>query len=163
MNESLICKGCIEYFVSNGKYYAIEDGVRKEVTPGSQLYLTALIAAVSHKNYCKFKKTYGLGNDMVYGFIRDYLSAFNERADIVDGKLCDCDGEKVTIINHAIVTPREKDIIKGMSEGLCDKQIADHLGISTLTVNTILKNLRYKIQATSKYHIVSLSAKAGLV
>jgi DNA-binding CsgD family transcriptional regulator len=163
MNESLTCNDCIEYFIKDGKYYALSGGVVSEVTPGSQLYLTALIAVVSHKDYDNLVKKYGKGNDLVYGFIRDYLSGFNHTADIVDGKLIDCDGERVTIINQATVTPREKDIIRCISDGLCDKQVADLLGISVLTVNTILKNLRTKIHATSKYHIVSLSAKAGLV
>jgi DNA-binding CsgD family transcriptional regulator len=163
MNESLICKGKIEYFVRDGKYYAIEDGVRHEVTPGSQLYLTALLAAVSHKDYPKFKKAYGSGNDLVYGFINDYLSSFNDTADIIDGVLVDCDGEKVTIINGTKVSPRDRDIVKSAADGYADKQIADQLNTSVLTVNTQFKQMREKYQATSKYHLVSLFAKAGLV
>lgn len=163
MNEAIICKGKIEYFVREGKYFAMEDGIRKEVTPGSQLYLTALIAAVSHPDYEKLKKVYQKGNDLVYGFIKDYLSAFNETPDVVNGILCDCDGARVTIINGSKVSPRDKDIVKGAADGLCDKQIADHCNTSVLTVQTQFKNMREKYNATSKYHLVSLFSKAGLI
>jgi DNA-binding CsgD family transcriptional regulator len=37
------------------------------------------------------------------------------------------------------------------------------IGIATNTVITILKNIRSKTGATSKYHIVSLAAKSGLI
>ena len=163
MNKAIICKGCIEYFVIDDKYYAMQDGIRIEVTPGSQLYLTALLAAVSHPDYEKLKKVYEKGNDLVYGFIKDYLSSFNESPDIVNGILCDCDGDRVTLINGSKVSQRDKDVVKGAADGLCDKQIASLFNTSVLTVQTQFKNMREKYQATSKYHLVSLFSKAGVI
>lgn len=163
MNQSLTAEYYIEFFEKDGRFYALEAGHVTEVTPGSRYYLIALEVAVSHPDYQKLKKVYSLGNELVYGFLHDYLSGFNHTADVVDGKLCDCDGSRVAIVGESTITPRERDVIREISEGYADKQVADRLQIATNTVITILKNLREKTGATSKYHIVSLAAKAGVI
>jgi DNA-binding CsgD family transcriptional regulator len=163
MNQSLTAINCIEYFEKDGRFYALTGGVVSEVLPGTRLYLIALEAAVSHPDYPKFKKKYHMGNDLVFGFLHDYLSGFNHTADIVDGKLCDADGDRVAMVGESTITPRERDVIREISKGFADKQVADRLHIATNTVITILKNLREKTGATSKYHIVSLAAKAGVI
>lgn len=163
MNEALTRKDHIEFFEKDGQYYALEAGHVYEVTPGSRHYLVALEVAVSHHDYSKFKRKYALGNELVFGFIHDYLSGFNQAADVVEGKLCNCDGERVAQVGESNVTPRERDVIREISEGYADKQVADRLQIATNTVVTILKNIREKTGATSKYHIVSLAAKAGVI
>lgn len=163
MNQSLTTNNCIEYFEKDGHFYALNGGIVSEVLPGNRLYLIALEAAVSHPDYPKLKKRYALGNDLVFGFLHDYLSGFNHTADIVDDNLCDADGERVAMVGKSTITPRERDVIREISEGYADKQVADRLKIATNTVITILKNLREKTGATSKYHIVSLAAKAGVI
>lgn len=163
MNESLTSKDCIEFFIKDGRFYALHGGVTSEVTPGSELYLTALKLAVTHKDYPQLTKRYGLGNDLVYGFIRDYLAGFNGQADVVDEQLSDCDGQTVIIINNHKVTPRERQVIRAASNGLCDKQVASLLGNSVFTVNAMFKSLRFKWGATSKYHVIAMAAKAGVI
>jgi DNA-binding CsgD family transcriptional regulator len=91
------------------------------------------------------------------------MSGFNHNADVVDGKLVDFDGDKHALINQHEVTPRERDIIQLIGDGKADKQIADMLGISINTVLTIIARMREKMCATSKYHIVSMAAKAGII
>ena len=163
MNQSLTTKGCIEFFEKDGRFYAMEAGIVSEVLPGTRHYLIALEAAVSHPDYPKLKKKFEMGNDLVFGFLHDYLSGFNHTADVVDGHLCDADGDRVAMVGDSTITPRERDVIREISEGYADKQVADRLQIATNTVITILKNLREKTGATSKYHIVSLAAKAGVI
>jgi len=59
------------------------------------------------------------------------------------------------------LTARERDVIELVSQGLPDKQIADQLGISLLTVNSHLKNIYSKLgvhsraEAISKYFLIS--------
>ncbi|KAF0195261.1 MAG: hypothetical protein FD166_2977 [Bacteroidetes bacterium] len=163
MNESLTRENRIEFFETENRFYALDGGHVHEVTPGSKYYLVILEVAVAHPDYPKLKKKYEPGNDLVYGFIHDYLSAFNQEADVVDGRLCNCDGDRVAMVGESTITSRERDIIRQISEGYADKQVADRLKIATNTVITILKNIRKKTGATSKYHIVSLAAKAGVI
>lgn len=163
MNDALTSQGCIEFFEKDGRFYALEAGQVHEVLPGTRYYLIILEVAVSHPDYPKLKRKYALGNDLVFGFIHDYLSSFNHTADVVDYSLCDCDGDRVAMVGESTITPRERDVIREISEGYADKQVADRLQIATNTVITILKKLREKTGATSKYHIVSLAAKAGVI
>lgn len=162
-NQSLTQFGCIEYFEQGGKCFAIEGGITREVTPGSVYYLKALELAVSHPDYKKFRRHYKPGNELVFGFIREYLGNFNITPDVVDGQLVDCDGRTKAAINGRMITPRERDIIRLMGIGKADKEIAAALSISRNTVCTIIKLLREKIHATSKYHIVAMAAKAGIL
>jgi DNA-binding CsgD family transcriptional regulator len=162
-NQALIKFGCIEFFEVAGTCYAIEAGLTHEVTPGSVYYLKALELAVSHPDYKKFRQKFKPGNELVYGFIREYMGNFNIMPDVVNGKMVDCDGRTKAAINGRMITPRERDIIRLMGIGKADKEIADTLNISRNTVCTILKLLRDKLHATSKYHIVAMAAKAGIL
>ena len=163
MNPALTSPRHIEFFEKEGRFYALEAGEVHEVTPGSKYYLIALEMAVSHPDYKKLKIRYLPGNEIVFGFIHDYIGGWNEHPDITDGQLTDCDGAKCNCINNAKLTPREVDVVKKISEGYADKQVADILNIAHNTVITILKNIREKTGCTSKYHIVSLAAKAGVI
>lgn len=163
MNPALTTPGTIEFFEKDGVAFALESGQVHEVTPGSRHYLIALEIAVSHPKYKNLKVRYAPGNDLVYGFIHEILSGWNDMPDITNGMITDCDGVSCNFINHAHLTPREVDVVKKISEGYADKQVADMLHIATNTVITILKNIRAKTGCTSKYHIVSLAAKSGVI
>jgi len=163
MNSALTTPGHVEFFEVNGLCYALDGGKVNVVIPGSKYYLMALEAAISHSDYKKIKAVYGSGNALVYGFIHDYLGGWNDIPDLILSKIADFDGVKCNYINDVRLTPREVDIVKGIASGLADKQVADLLNIATNTVITILKNIRAKTGATSKYHIVSLAAKSGVI
>ena len=163
MNSALTTPGHIEYFIEQGLCYALDGGSVHVVIPGSKYYLLALESAIKHPEYKRLKLIYGSGNALVYGFIHDYMGGWNDKADIISNQLADCDGAKCHHINNVKLTPREVDVVTVMATGLADKQIADRLKIATNTVVTILKNIREKTGCTSKYHIVALAAKSGLI
>lgn len=53
------------------------------------------------------------------------------------------------------LTSRERDVMELVAKGLADKQIADRLGISLLTVNSHLKNIYAKLDVHSRAEAVS--------
>jgi len=165
LNKALTDKGSIEYFISDdGIVMAMEAGVAVPVHPDRNRYYNLILnILIEHPVYSKMRSRYENDVQFVFQFIHWYLSGFNQCADVVDGRLTDLDGEKHTLINHVEVTPREREIIELMGDGKADKQIADILGISINTVLTIIARMREKMCATSKYHIVSMAAKAGII
>lgn len=152
---------CIEFFRREGRYFALEGGQTFEVLPGTRYYLIALEAAIRHPEYPKFKRKYGLGNQLVYGFIDQVWSGFNELPDVINGRIADQDGDIYT--TAAKVNPREREVIQKMADGKSDKEIAEALFVSRHTVTTTIRNLREKLRASSKYHIVARAAEAGII
>lgn len=152
---------CIEFYRENGKYFAIENGVTHQVTPGSRHYLIALVEAIKHPNYSPMLRKYGRGDSMVFGFIDQVWSGFNELPDLVAGELADQDGDIYTALGK--VNPREREVIRKIAEGKSDKEIATDLFISVHTVTTTIRNLRNRLCASSKYHIISKAAMAGIL
>lgn len=61
------------------------------------------------------------------------------------------------------VTEREADVIKYISEGLSNKQIADKLCLSTHTVNTHRKNIMAKLGVNNTAGIVMYAVKNNLL
>jgi FixJ family two-component response regulator len=57
------------------------------------------------------------------------------------------------------LTPREKEVLDLVVAGLLNKQIADQLGMSELTVKTHRAHVMEKTQAESLAHLVRLSEK----
>jgi PAS domain S-box-containing protein len=54
------------------------------------------------------------------------------------------------------LSAREKEILKLSADGLIDKQIAEHLGVSVATVRTYWLRLRRKLGAVNKSHAIKL-------
>jgi FixJ family two-component response regulator len=57
------------------------------------------------------------------------------------------------------LTPREKEVLELVVSGLLNKQIADQLGMSELTVKTHRAHLMEKTKAESLAHLVRMSEK----
>jgi FixJ family two-component response regulator len=57
------------------------------------------------------------------------------------------------------LTPREKEVLELVVAGLLNKQIADELGMSELTVKTHRAHVMEKTQADSLAHLVRMSEK----
>jgi len=153
---------CIEFYRSeDGKYFAIENGVTHEVAPGTRYYLVALEAAIRHPQYSSMLRKFGRGNSLVFGFIDQVWSGFNDQPDIADCELADQDGDIYTSVGK--VNPREREVIRKIAEGKSDKEIATELFISVHTVTTTIRNLRDRLSASSKYHIISKAAMAGIL
>ena len=61
------------------------------------------------------------------------------------------------------LTPREKDVLRLLSDGLSYKMVADKLGISYFTVNAHIKNIYEKLHVHSLGEAVSLALKNKIV
>jgi FixJ family two-component response regulator len=57
------------------------------------------------------------------------------------------------------LTPREKEVLESVVEGLLNKQIADKLGMSELTVKTHRAHLMEKTRAESLAHLVRMAER----
>lgn len=57
------------------------------------------------------------------------------------------------------LTPREKEVLRLVVAGLLNKQIADELGTSELTVKTHRAHLMHKTQAESLAHLVRMAER----
>jgi DNA-binding NarL/FixJ family response regulator len=61
------------------------------------------------------------------------------------------------------LTSREKEILRLLVEGMSKKHLADHLCISTYTVDTHLKNIYAKLHVHSQIDLVSKTLKEHLL
>jgi DNA-binding CsgD family transcriptional regulator len=62
-----------------------------------------------------------------------------------------------------VLSKREKEIVKLLSEGLASKQISDILHISSHTVDTHRRNLLKKTGAKNTLELVVICLKKGLL
>jgi len=62
-----------------------------------------------------------------------------------------------------ILTQREREVLALLADGLGNKQIASHLGISTNTVKTHLELLFEKLDVSSRTEAVTAAARMGLL
>jgi DNA-binding NarL/FixJ family response regulator len=72
------------------------------------------------------------------------------------------EGETSTGIRH-VLTPREREVLRLVAEGMPTKQIADVLGISARTVETHRANLMRKLDARSVARLTQLAIREGLI
>jgi PAS domain S-box-containing protein len=63
---------------------------------------------------------------------------------------------------YASLTPRERDVMRGVMSGLLNKQVAAELGISEITVKAHRGRVMRKMQARSLVELVNLAATLGL-
>ena len=61
------------------------------------------------------------------------------------------------------LTPKEKEVLKYLSEGLSYKMVADKLGISYYTVNAHIKKIYEKLHVHSLTEAVSFALKNKIV
>lgn len=61
------------------------------------------------------------------------------------------------------LSPREREILALIADGLTDREIAEELFISVNTAKTHLKNILIKLQVKSRAQIVARGARAGLL
>jgi DNA-binding NarL/FixJ family response regulator len=61
------------------------------------------------------------------------------------------------------LTPRELEVLKLISDGRRNKQIASELGISETTINFHIKNLVDKLKAEDRTHAVVVALRRGLI
>jgi DNA-binding NarL/FixJ family response regulator len=61
------------------------------------------------------------------------------------------------------LTARESDVLQLLARGLCNKSIANRLGIAIGTVKYHVKAIMGKLEASSRTHAASIAAERGLV
>ena len=61
------------------------------------------------------------------------------------------------------VTPREREILHLVAEGLSSREIAEQLGVSVRTVETHRVNLLDKLRATNTAHLVRVAIRERLI
>jgi DNA-binding NarL/FixJ family response regulator len=61
------------------------------------------------------------------------------------------------------LTPREKEVLQLIAEGLTNPQIADKIFVSVLTVNSHRKNLLSKFEVSNTAALIREAAKMGLI
>jgi len=61
------------------------------------------------------------------------------------------------------LTPREVAVLRGISEGIGNKAIAEQLGISAGTVKDHVSNILAKLDANNRAHAVSIAIKRGII
>lgn len=61
------------------------------------------------------------------------------------------------------LTPREREILEMLAEGLADKEIAARLQVSTATVRTLVNAILAKTGARSRTQALILAVRHGLV
>ena len=62
----------------------------------------------------------------------------------------------------AELTPREREVVQGMVDGLNRAEIADRLGLSANTVRTHTQNLLAKLGAHSAVEAITIAMRAGV-
>lgn len=62
-----------------------------------------------------------------------------------------------------LLTPREIDVLKGIADGLTNRQIADELSVSIKTVQTHRGNIMEKLDLHDRVELVKYALRAGLV
>lgn len=64
---------------------------------------------------------------------------------------------------HESLTPREREVLQSMVDGLSRNEIADRLGMSPNTVRTHVQSVLHKLGVHSSLRAVALAREAGLV
>jgi RNA polymerase sigma factor (sigma-70 family) len=63
----------------------------------------------------------------------------------------------------AQLTPRERDVLRCLTDGLTDKEIADRLCVSSETIRTHMVNLLHKLGAESRLQALVFAIRHGAV
>ena len=67
------------------------------------------------------------------------------------------------VVDHVLLTNREREILGLLADGMGNKQIAARLGISTNTVKTHLELLFDKLDVSSRAEAVATGVRRGLL
>jgi DNA-binding CsgD family transcriptional regulator len=62
---------------------------------------------------------------------------------------------------RALLSPRERDVLQLLAEGLDSRAIARTLGVSHATVRTHMRGARMRLRARSRPHAIALALVRG--
>lgn len=116
--------------------------------------------------------------EMIEQYVKCRYSVLDNTPDMINGQLqpteyttcnlrgsCPYEGRLCELLKapHGTLTHREIAVLKLIPEGLLDKEIAERLGISPLTVGVYMRNLREKIGANNKASLVRFALQKRLI
>jgi DNA-binding CsgD family transcriptional regulator len=116
--------------------------------------------------------------EMIEQYVKCRYSALDNEADVVDGILqkpeftdctlrgsCPYEGRLCELLKapFGTLTHREIEVLRLIPEGMLDKEIADQLGISPLTVGVYMKSIREKTGAKNKAELVRFAFQKNLL
>lgn len=116
--------------------------------------------------------------EMIEQYVKCRFSALDNEPDLIKGKLqspeytdcnlrgtCPYEGRLCELLKapFGTLTHREIEVLRLIPEGLLDKEIADQLGISPLTVGVYMKNLREKTGYKNKAELVRFAYDKNLI
>jgi DNA-binding NarL/FixJ family response regulator len=61
------------------------------------------------------------------------------------------------------LTPREREVLRALAEGLGDKEIAERLHVGTRTVHTHVTSILAKLEVSSRMQALVFAARHGVV
>ncbi len=64
---------------------------------------------------------------------------------------------------HALLTPREKEILRLLADGFSNKEIAEHLVVSPSTVHSHRTNLMQKLNLSNRHELIQYARDRGLL
>lgn len=71
--------------------------------------------------------------------------------------------QSLDLINAPVLTRRETEILEYVTLGLSAKEVARHIDISPRTVERHVENVRLKLRARNRTHMVICAVAAGLL
>ncbi|MEU6730084.1 response regulator transcription factor [Nonomuraea wenchangensis] len=93
----------------------------------------------------------------------DVLLARNATRRLVEAFTDARDEPPEAVPDLAVLTTREREVLRAVGQALSNKEIADHLSVSESTVKTHLNRLMAKLDITSRAQAVVLAYDCGLV
>tara|TARA_R110002020_G_C16314529_1_gene774169 strand:- start:5557 stop:6150 length:594 start_codon:yes stop_codon:yes gene_type:complete len=171
----------IEFFTSDERVLAFIAG---EIVPSPQWpdFLKEIILADMEKNpkavEAMVQANIVMTQEQIEQYIRCRYSALDDDADFIGGQLqepeytdcklrgnCPYEGRLCELLKapFGTLTQREIEVLRLIPEGLLDKEIADQMGISTLTVGVYQKSLREKTGAKNKAELVRFAFQKNLL
>lgn len=171
----------VEFFAEDDQVFAIMDGDLKKPIDWPAWLLEAIEKDMA-KNPEAVDALVELGLDqrldMIIQYIKCRYSVLDNDPDVVnrvlqdteyvscelrgscpfEGKLCELFKAPFGVLTH-----REIQVLRLIAEGLLDKEIADQLGVSSLTVPVHTRNLRTKIGARNRSELIRFAYDHNLL
>ncbi len=67
------------------------------------------------------------------------------------------------LTSDPVLTSREMEILEYIAQGLSTKEVAQHINIAPRTVDLHVENVRLKLRARNRTHMVACAVMAGLL
>ena len=171
----------VEFFAQGDQIFALTQGnmIRSEDWPEELLQAIEEDMALHPKAVEALVEADIVGRlESIQQYIKCRFSALDTEPDMINGKLqspeytdcslrgsCPYEGRLCELLKapFGTLTHREIEVLRLIPEGMVDKEIADRLGISPLTVAVFMRNIREKTGAKNKPELVRFAFLKNLI